>query len=74
MPKKTAPPPEEWITPQEGAALVDYHPEYIRRLARNGKIKSRKFSTVWQVERYTLLAYVKASEEHGAKSGPKPKA
>jgi excisionase family DNA binding protein len=63
--------PEKWITPQEAAELTGYHAEYIRRLARNGKIKSRKYSIVWQVERSSLLAYQRSAAKQGEKRGPK---
>ncbi len=64
----------EWITPQEASSLTGYHAEYIRELARRGKVKSQKYSTVWQVDKNSLLAYVKAAEKRGAKSGPKTSA
>jgi excisionase family DNA binding protein len=47
-----------WVTVQEAAKISGYHPEHIRRLIREGAIKARKFSIVWQVNRESLLAYV----------------
>ncbi len=64
----------EWITTQEAAEMISYHPEHIRELIREGKIKARKFGVVWQVDRASLLAYLRKAEKTGAKRGRKPKA
>jgi excisionase family DNA binding protein len=32
----------DWITTQEAANLSGFHPEYVRRLARQGKIGAEK--------------------------------
>lgn len=61
----------EWISVTEAASLSGYHPVYLRDLLRAGKVKARKFATVWQVDRASLLAYVKAAEKMGAKRGRK---
>lgn len=62
---------EEWITVREAARLSGYHIESIRRLVHAGQIEARKFATVWQVSRKSLLAYVKRAEERGERRGPK---
>ena len=62
---------EQWITTAEAAALADYHPNYIRRLIREGKIEARKFGPVWQIDRDSVLAYAEAMEEKGERRGPK---
>ena len=49
----------EWLTVNEAAKLSGYNPEYIRRLIRNGKIEHRKFSFIYQVNRESLLDYLK---------------
>lgn len=61
----------DWITTSESAGLSGYTPEHVRRLVESGKVKGRKFGIVWQVDRASLLAYVKAAEKWGAKRGPK---
>jgi len=48
----------EWISISEAAKLSGYHPEYIRRLIRDGEIVAKKFSIVWQVSRESLVTYV----------------
>ena len=63
---------ERWLTTQQAAELGGYHPNYIRRLIREGEVKARKFGPVWQVDRASLLAYVRKVERAGAKRGPKP--
>ncbi len=62
---------EEWLTVQQAAELSGYHPNYIRLIIRTGKVKARKFATVWQVNRTALLAYIRKTEKLGAKRGPK---
>lgn len=54
---------EEWITTKEASALSGYHPDHLRRLIRAGLVKARKFGIVWQVERKSLLAYMRAAEQ-----------
>jgi hypothetical protein len=41
--------------------LTGYNAEYLRRLIRQGKVVARKFGSVWQVDRASLLAYHKAA-------------
>lgn len=63
---------DEWITTQEAAELSDYNPTYLRWLIRQGKLVARKFGPVWQVNRKSLLAYLKAAEQSADKRrGPK---
>ena len=65
---------DEWITVKESAKISGYNEEYITYLIRAGKIKkAKKFSTVWQVSRSGLLAYLARTEKLGNKRGPKPK-
>jgi len=52
----------EWLTVNEAAEISGYHPEYIRRLIRDGKIEGRKFAIVWQVRRDSLNAYIKNAQ------------
>lgn len=54
---------EEWISAKQAAELSGYNEEYVRRLLRTGKIKGRKFVTVWQVHRPSFMSYLEASEE-----------
>ena len=63
----------EWITASEAAKLSGYNEEHITRLCRQGKIKARKYSIVWQVNRNSLLGYIAKAEKLGDKRGPKTK-
>lgn len=63
---------DDWITVNQAALLIGYHPEHIRELIREKKIEARKFSIVWQVNRESLLAYLKTVEQLGKKRGRKP--
>ena len=61
----------DWLTVQAAAKLSGYNPEHLRRLIRAGKIKARKFSIVWQVNRESLLAYATRAQTTGEKRGRK---
>lgn len=61
----------DWISVTEAAREFAYHPESIRELIRDGKVKGRKIITVWQVDRKSLAAYIRKAEKQGAKRGPK---
>jgi len=63
----------EWISVTEAAQLTSYHPEHIRELIREGRVKAQKFATVWQIDRASLVAYVRKAEKLGQKRGPKKK-
>jgi len=52
----------EWITVTQAAEISGYNAEYLRRLMRNKKIKFRKFSFIYQVNRESLLNYLKEAE------------
>lgn len=64
---------DEWITVKEGSKISGYNEEYITQLIREGKIKAKKFSTVWQVSSSSLLAYITKTGKLGKKRGPKRK-
>ena len=51
----------EWITVSQAAEISGYHPEYIRRLIRDGEIEARKFSIVWQVKWESLQTYIESA-------------
>ncbi len=57
----------EWITTEEAADVSGYHPEYIRRLAKAGKIGAEKKGRDWWIDRDKLRAYLEAVEELGSK-------
>jgi excisionase family DNA binding protein len=62
---------EDWITTQQAAEVTGYTADYVRKLAISGKVKGRRWGRDWQIDRRSLLAYVKAAEKLGAKRGPK---
>jgi excisionase family DNA binding protein len=57
----------EWITTKQAAELSGYHANHIRRLIRTREIRAQKFGEVWQVDRRSLLAYVRNAEKSGDK-------
>ncbi len=63
----------EWITTKEASELTGYNAEYLRWLIREKKIKAQKFGILWQVNKSSLLAYLRSAEKsedkrRGAKS------
>ncbi len=65
---------DEWITTREASEISGYHVNYIRQLVRVGAIRAQKFGTILQVDRRSLLAYVRNAEKsedkrRGAKKG-----
>ncbi|NJC95329.1 MAG: hypothetical protein C3F07_01870 [Anaerolineales bacterium] len=62
---------EEWLTTYEAAKLANLDPDYIRKLVRAEKIKGRKWGQSWQVQRASLLDYVRRTYSKGNKRGPK---
>ena len=64
---------EDWITTTEAAELIGYHPNYIPRLIKSGKIQARRFGNAWQVNRASLLSYSRKITQIGKKRGPKAK-
>ena len=55
----------DWITTQEAAELSGFHPEYVRRLARQGKIGAEKKGRDWWIDRNVLHAYLQTVEDLG---------
>ncbi len=64
---------EEWITTAEAAEISNYHPETIRDLVREGRVKGQKFGPVWQVSKTSLLEYLTNVKKLGKRRGPKPR-
>ncbi len=61
----------QWITTAEAARISGYHPKHVRRLVIAGGVKGQRFGRAWQVDRVSLLAYVRKVGKIGAKRGPK---
>ena len=62
----------EWITTQEAAQLSGYHPERIRELIREQKIKAVKKGSAWWVDRKSLLAFLKqVTKSEDKRLGPR---
>ena len=63
---------EDWLTVTQAAEVSGYHAERVRELIREAKIEARKFGPLWQVNRASLMAYVKAAKKSTDKRrGPK---
>lgn len=61
----------DWLSVKEAAELAGYHVQHIRLLIRKGEIKAKKIVIVWQVNRVSLMAYLKRTEDLGNRRGPK---
>lgn len=64
----------EWMTAREGAALTGYNEAYIRHLARDGHVESRKVASALLVSRASLLAYKAEMDALGTKRFSKTRA
>jgi len=63
---------EDWITTTEACRISGYHPYYLREMIRKGRINARKFGTIWQVDRRSLLEYLRdATNSQDKRRGPK---
>ena len=58
---------EDWITVSDAAKISGYNAEYLRRLIRNEKIDYRMFGFMYQVNKQSLLKYLKAAEKQSDK-------
>jgi excisionase family DNA binding protein len=70
----------DWLSTEEAAQLSGFHPEYIRRLAKAGKIGAEKKGRDWWIDRDMLKTYLdemdalgpKKFDPRGHESGEKP--
>ena len=59
-------------TVQEAADNTGYHPEYLRRLIRAGKIEAEKFGRMYLIKADSLQRYIDETQtEDDARTGPK---
>jgi excisionase family DNA binding protein len=68
--------PTDWVSTDEAAELSGYHPEHIRELVREGKIKAIRKGTMFWIDKASLLLFVrKATKAKAAdrRHGPHPK-
>ena len=57
----------EWITIEEAAQQSGYHPEYVRRLARQRRIGAEKKGRDWWVDRDAFRAYLDLMKDLGSR-------
>jgi hypothetical protein len=57
----------EWITAREGVAMTGYNEAYIRHLAHEGYVESRKVASALLLSRASLLAYKTGMDALGTK-------
>ena len=62
----------EYETVKEVAEWSGYHPDYLRVLIREGKIKAEKKGSAWWVSRQSVMKYLDtAKEKDDGRWGPK---
>jgi excisionase family DNA binding protein len=66
----------DWISVQEAAELSGYHPEQIRRLIRQGRIKAERKGAMFWIDHEALRAFLQTAEKARASDkryGPRPR-
>jgi excisionase family DNA binding protein len=58
--------PTEWLTVAEASVLTGYSMQYVRRLTRQGRVKSRKWANTWMINRKGLLDYKRKMDGLGS--------
>ncbi len=62
----TGPLANGWITIEEAETFTEYSSAYLRRLAKQGRIKANKVGRDWVFHRRNLLAYKNRMDQLGA--------
>ncbi len=52
----------DYLTVEETAAFLGYHPNSVRKMVRAGKLRADKKGTMWLIYREALEEYKKAIE------------
>jgi excisionase family DNA binding protein len=67
----------DWISVSEAAEITGYHPEHLRRLIRQGKLKAVRKGTMFWLDRCELSSFMEEAQEsrivdqrHGPKKPP----
>lgn len=69
-----AKPMADWISVSEAAEITGYHPEHLRRLIRQGKLKAVRKGTMFWLDRGELSSFMDETQESRAadqRHGPK---
>lgn len=54
------------LTVEEAAKILDYHPNHVRRMLRQGKIRGKKPSGyAWMISRREVRRIKAAQDRHG---------
>jgi excisionase family DNA binding protein len=65
-------PLEDYLTIEEAVDLSGYTDQYVRRMARDGKVEALKRGHFWLIERASLVAYMKnARRTEDKRFGPR---
>jgi len=66
-----------WLTTEEAAEILDYHPEGIRMMLRDGRLAGKKYGNVWFVDEDSVRDFKSWVEsqgftKHDPRRGKKP--
>lgn len=61
--------PDEYVTVKEASELSGIHPQWIRDLIKDGRIKAEKFGPVWMIDRDAFLDFI--ASDWRKKRGPR---
>ena len=65
-------PIENFLTVEEAIELTGYTGQYLRRMARHGRLQAIKRGAFWLIERSSLEAYLKTARRRDDKRyGPR---
>ncbi len=49
----------DYLTVEEAAEMLGYHVQYVRKMARTGKLRADKKSRVWLIHRKSVEDYLR---------------
>ena len=55
----------DYVTTQEAAALLGYHIEHVRRMAREGDLQGLKIGTTWLINKKSIEIYIRENSQFG---------
>jgi len=69
---------EDYVTIEEAMRLTGYTGQYLRRMARQGRIRAIKFGGFWMVhlatlQEYLRLAHARRDRRYGPRDQPQDK-
>lgn len=57
---------QKLISVKEAAEIYGFHPDYLARLARNGRLKAQKIGGVWITTQTDVEIFIRSRKHRGA--------